>query len=235
MDKSSKYFTHLREILHLVDRKDLFKLYGMVVQYYEEHPLAGSDQQQWVIRSWRLFPFSGVHVLETISGKILYMFADTPYPLSAQLMKKMLKHKLEVEIDGIGNDMTYAEQLIQFIKNQSFGFHLSFVKLVVNGFCFLENLGFCPRLDVDFLVADSKFTKVAFGVGFKMIDVPSSVTTSRYVVPTGRVKVLAGRYVVPTGKDNVIVSTGRTKVIPAGSTILVLVVLCLLRVDSIVS
>ncbi|GJV32743.1 hypothetical protein Tco_1393143 [Tanacetum coccineum] len=143
MDKSSKYFTHLREILHLVDRKDLFKLYGMVVQYYEEHPLAGSgmilwgdlqvlfesheggtgagvwaDQQQWVIRSWRLFPFSGVHVLETISGKILYMFADTPYPLSAQLMKKMLKHKLEVEIDGIGNDMTYAEQLIQFIKNQ---------------------------------------------------------------------------------------------------------------------
>ncbi|GKC14447.1 putative ribonuclease H-like domain-containing protein, partial [Tanacetum coccineum] len=31
-----------------------------------------------------------------------------------------------------------------------------------------------------------------------------------YVVPTGRVKVLAGRYVVPTGKDNVIVSTGRT-------------------------
>ncbi|GJQ96692.1 hypothetical protein Tco_0007831 [Tanacetum coccineum] len=27
----------------------------------------------------------------------------------------------------------------------------------------------------------------------------------KYVVPTGRVKVLAGRYVVPTGKDNVIV------------------------------
>ncbi|GJT79459.1 hypothetical protein Tco_1053801 [Tanacetum coccineum] len=37
----------------------------------------------------------------------------------------------------------------------------------------------------------------------------------KYVVPTGRVKVPAGRYVVPTGKDNVIVSTGRTKVIPA--------------------
>ncbi|GJX45461.1 hypothetical protein Tco_0262137 [Tanacetum coccineum] len=44
----------------------------------------------------------------------------------------------------------------------------------------------------------------------------------RYVVPTGRVKVPAGRYVVPTGKDNVIVSAGRTKVIPAGRTILVL-------------
>ncbi|GKB14600.1 putative ribonuclease H-like domain-containing protein [Tanacetum coccineum] len=76
------------------------------------------DQQEWVIHSWKLFPFSGVHVLETFSGKILYMFADTPYPLSASLMKKMLKHKLEVEIDGIGNDMTYAMQLGQFIKNQ---------------------------------------------------------------------------------------------------------------------
>ncbi|GKF50942.1 hypothetical protein Tco_0147409, partial [Tanacetum coccineum] len=45
------------------------------------------------------------------------------------------------------------------------------------------------------------------------------VTTSRYVVPTGRVKVSADRYVVPTGKDNVIVSAGRSKVIPAGRTI----------------
>ncbi|GKE63037.1 retrovirus-related pol polyprotein from transposon TNT 1-94, partial [Tanacetum coccineum] len=34
---------------------------------------------------------------------------------------------------------------------------------------------------------------------------PELFTTSRYVVPTGRVKVPAGSYVVPTGKDNVIV------------------------------
>ncbi|GJS19870.1 hypothetical protein Tco_0448502 [Tanacetum coccineum] len=58
---------------------------------------------------------------------------------------------------------------------------------------------------------------------------------TRYVVPIGRVKVPAGRYVVPTGKDNVIVSADGAKVIPAGRTILVLVVLCLLRVASIVS
>ncbi|GJY01595.1 hypothetical protein Tco_0359747 [Tanacetum coccineum] len=77
-----------------------------------------ADQKDWVVRSWRLFPFSGVHVLETFSGTVLYMFADTPYPLSASTMKKMLKHKLEVEITGIGNDMTHAEQLIAFIKNR---------------------------------------------------------------------------------------------------------------------
>ncbi|GJS39286.1 zf-CCHC domain-containing protein [Tanacetum coccineum] len=234
MDKSSKYFTHLREILHLVDRKDLFKLYGMVVQYYEEHPLAGSDQQQWVIRSWRLFPFSGVHVLETISGKILYMFADTPYPLSAQLMKKMLKHKLEVEIDGIGNDMTYAEQLIQFIKNQvaaSFSFRI----LAVNGFASEKSWFWYTLLGLDHLVFKTADEQLAIRLESLRVEIGSQslglsflgangltsprvngyLSFSRYVVPTGRVKVPAGRYVVPTGKDNVIVSTGRTKVIPA--------------------
>ncbi|GJU05476.1 hypothetical protein Tco_1121906 [Tanacetum coccineum] len=50
-----------------------------------------------------------------LHGKIVP--TDTPYPLSASTMKKMLKHKLEVEINGIGNDMTHAEQLIAFIKN----------------------------------------------------------------------------------------------------------------------
>ncbi|GJV89876.1 hypothetical protein Tco_1533814 [Tanacetum coccineum] len=83
-NKTSKYFTHLREILHLIDRQDLSKLYGMVVKHYEVNPLAGNglilwgdlhvlfesttggssvevwdDQQEWVIHSWKLFPFSG--------------------------------------------------------------------------------------------------------------------------------------------------------------------------------
>ncbi|GJU64981.1 hypothetical protein Tco_1246816 [Tanacetum coccineum] len=79
------------------------------------------------------------------------------------------------------------------------------------------------------------FTFVNSSVRNFVITSRVKVPAGRYVVPTGRVKVPAGRYVVPTGKDNVIVSAGRTKVIPAGSTILVLVVLCLLRVDSKVS
>ncbi|GKA54980.1 hypothetical protein Tco_0753929 [Tanacetum coccineum] len=58
------------------------------------------------------------------------------------------------------------------------------------------------------------------------------VPAGRYVVPTGRVKVPAGRYVVPTGKDNVIVSASRSKVIPAGRTILVLEVIILISLAS---
>ncbi|GKB05455.1 hypothetical protein Tco_0833650, partial [Tanacetum coccineum] len=46
-DKTSKYFTHLREILHLIDRQDLSKLYGMVVKHYEVNPLAGNGLILW--------------------------------------------------------------------------------------------------------------------------------------------------------------------------------------------
>ncbi|GJT40762.1 putative ribonuclease H-like domain-containing protein [Tanacetum coccineum] len=84
--------------------EDLSKLYGMVVKHYDVNPLAGTRMILW----------GDLHVLfESTTGG-----SNTPYPLSASLMKKMLKHKLEVEIDGIGNDMTYAVQLIKFIKNQ---------------------------------------------------------------------------------------------------------------------
>ncbi|GKC32183.1 putative ribonuclease H-like domain-containing protein [Tanacetum coccineum] len=41
MDQSTKHFTTLREILHMVDRQDLLKLYGLVVKYYENHLVAG--------------------------------------------------------------------------------------------------------------------------------------------------------------------------------------------------
>ncbi|GJR81132.1 retrovirus-related pol polyprotein from transposon TNT 1-94, partial [Tanacetum coccineum] len=227
-DKSSKYFTHLREILHLLDRQDLSKLYGMVVKHYEVNPLAGTglilwgdlhvlfesttggssvevwnDQKEWVIRSWKLFPFSGVHVLETFTGKILYMFADTPYPLSVSLMKKMLKHKLEVEIDGVGNDMTHAVQLIKFIKNQL----ASYSEFMLwNSLLLLE----CSSSSYFAAVSILKLT----------------LPTGRYVVPTGRVIatdsviVATSGYVVPAAYDISPVSKAKrssfkTKVVPS--------------------
>nr|GEV89104.1 aminoacyl-tRNA synthetase, class 1a, anticodon-binding [Tanacetum cinerariifolium] len=84
-------------------------------------------QNLWEIRSWRLYTLSNVHVLETVSGEVLYMFMDVSYPLSVKLMERMLTHKLEIDTDVVGNDMTTAEQLIQFIKNQLATAHASSV------------------------------------------------------------------------------------------------------------
>nr|GEY01038.1 hypothetical protein [Tanacetum cinerariifolium] len=127
----------------LVGWEDLVTLYGLVVKYYENHPVAAAGlilwgdlqvlfdsheggkgsfiwhhQHLWQIRSWRLYTLSNVHVLETVYGEVVYMFADVPYPLSVKLMERMLKHKLAIERDVVGNDMTTTEQLIQLIKNQ---------------------------------------------------------------------------------------------------------------------
>nr|GEU74153.1 hypothetical protein [Tanacetum cinerariifolium] len=110
MDQSTKHLTTLRQIFHMVDRHDLVKLYGLVVQYYNTHPVAG-------VGLILLYTLSNVHVLESVSGVVLSMFADVSYPLSIKLMEKMLTHKLEIDTDVVGNDMTTAEQLIQFIKN----------------------------------------------------------------------------------------------------------------------
>nr|GEW79845.1 ribonuclease H-like domain, reverse transcriptase, RNA-dependent DNA polymerase [Tanacetum cinerariifolium] len=42
MDRSTTHFTTLKEILYMVDRLDLMTLYGFVVKYYENHPVAGA-------------------------------------------------------------------------------------------------------------------------------------------------------------------------------------------------
>nr|GEY19766.1 uncharacterized mitochondrial protein AtMg00810-like [Tanacetum cinerariifolium] len=76
------------------------------------------NQHLWEIRSWRLYTLSNVNVLETVSREVVFMFTDVSYPLSVKLMERMLTHKLEIDKDVVGNDMTTAEQLIRFIKNQ---------------------------------------------------------------------------------------------------------------------
>nr|GEV73875.1 uncharacterized mitochondrial protein AtMg00810-like [Tanacetum cinerariifolium] len=86
-----------------------------------------------VVVGWEVLPtpLGDINALyridETISGEVLYMFTDVSYPLSVKLMEWMLMHKLEIDTDVVGNDMTTAEQLIQFIKNQLSAAQASFV------------------------------------------------------------------------------------------------------------
>nr|GEV16218.1 JmjC domain-containing protein [Tanacetum cinerariifolium] len=108
LDGSTKHFTTIRQILHMVDRQDLVKLYGLVVKYYEDNPFTGAGVLLW----------GDLQVLFDSHARVLYMFTDVSYPLSIKLMERMLMHKLEIDSDVVGNDLTTAEQLIQFIKNQ---------------------------------------------------------------------------------------------------------------------
>ncbi|GJY87005.1 putative ribonuclease H-like domain-containing protein [Tanacetum coccineum] len=142
-DNSRKSFSRLREILHLVTRTDLMIIYGRVMQFYQDTEATGvglvlwgdlkvlidspevndgsdvwKNQNTWIIQSWKLYSSTGIHVLETVSGLVLHMFVDKRYPLSVNLIERMLEHQLEICRDTVGNELTTAVQLITFLKKQ---------------------------------------------------------------------------------------------------------------------
>nr|GEU99916.1 hypothetical protein [Tanacetum cinerariifolium] len=173
----------------------------------DEAPLLWSALVGWEIRSWRLYTLSNVHVLDTVSGEVVYKFAYIPYPLSVKLMETMLMHKLEIDKDVVGNDMTTAEQLIQFIKNQlaaaqfaqnyrvfnSPMLHLLRVEMVINSPWIMPILGTKELASPEQTDPDAVFSRDISLICADFSSILVKTQSSRYVVPTGRV-------VVPTGR-----------------------------------
>nr|GEY87748.1 hypothetical protein [Tanacetum cinerariifolium] len=58
IDGSTKHFATLRQILHMIDRQDLMKLYGLVPG--GKGSCVWNNASQWEIRSWRLYTLSNV-------------------------------------------------------------------------------------------------------------------------------------------------------------------------------
>ncbi|GJV47435.1 hypothetical protein Tco_1437647 [Tanacetum coccineum] len=77
--------------------------------YYEHIPPTGLD---WEIINGRYHESSGVHTLEIEDGTIIHMLAERRYPLSRELMIRMLEHGMEVENKSKGSSKSIhvAEQ-----------------------------------------------------------------------------------------------------------------------------
>nr|GEW52168.1 hypothetical protein [Tanacetum cinerariifolium] len=121
MEEHTKYFTSLRKLLHMVEKNDLRKLLGDVDNFYQRH-----EPDTFALIFWRLYPRAHVHVLESVDGRVIYMFVDVFYTISAATLKRMLKHGLEVPKLLVGGDLTMAKQLVRFIKTTN-GFQLTMV------------------------------------------------------------------------------------------------------------
>ncbi|GJS86179.1 hypothetical protein Tco_0752720 [Tanacetum coccineum] len=132
-------FNCLLEVLHIFDRQDLFHLYDLVMEQYSEITLEGielilwgdlkimmessteendqsdfwNDQQDWEIVTWRLYEACGVYILELKDGTVIHMLVERRYPLSKDLLQRMLDLGLEVK-----RESTAALDLIRFIKQQ---------------------------------------------------------------------------------------------------------------------
>ncbi|GJW30263.1 hypothetical protein Tco_0047138 [Tanacetum coccineum] len=61
------------------------------------------DQEEWEIIRWRFHESSGVHTLEIEDGTMIHMLAERRYPLSRELMIRMLDHAWKLKIEEIAN------------------------------------------------------------------------------------------------------------------------------------
>ncbi|GJY51327.1 hypothetical protein Tco_0442174 [Tanacetum coccineum] len=128
-----RYFSTLMKVLSIFDREDLNDVYHLVMEKYQDEMPEGFDrvlwgdlmvlfnsddkyefwnsQQDWKIVSWKLNSSSGIHTLVTDTGLIIHMLVEKKYPLRKEVLKQMLKLKLESEEEN-----TMALELIKFVK-----------------------------------------------------------------------------------------------------------------------
>ncbi|GJR80068.1 hypothetical protein Tco_0150853 [Tanacetum coccineum] len=71
------------------------------------------NQQDWNLINWKLHNFCGVHVLLMNTGFVIHMMVKKKYPLSQDILSKMLSRRLEVDHQS---EMGY--ELIRFVKSQ---------------------------------------------------------------------------------------------------------------------
>ena len=59
-----------------------------------------NNQENWEITRWRFFESSGVHSLELEDGTMIHMLVERRYPLTRDLMIRMLDNGMEVEAEN---------------------------------------------------------------------------------------------------------------------------------------
>ncbi|GJT76841.1 hypothetical protein Tco_1043566 [Tanacetum coccineum] len=134
-DRSSKNYKILSEMLYDFDRQDIMKLYRLVKERYSSSKPEGYDlmlwgdlhtlfepdeeseiwmnQNEYNLISWSLCDFCGVHILLMQNGIAIHMLTEKKYPLSQEMISKMLSKRLEVD-----QESTQAYELLKFIRSQ---------------------------------------------------------------------------------------------------------------------
>ncbi|GJX51772.1 hypothetical protein Tco_0278617, partial [Tanacetum coccineum] len=115
-DGSSKNYK-ITEMLRDFDRHDVEELYSLVKERYRDSRPEGYDlmlwgdlhtmfkpnaddelwknQHQYNLLSWTLYDFCGIHMLLMENGMAIHMLTEKKYPLSQEMLSKMLKKRLE--------------------------------------------------------------------------------------------------------------------------------------------
>ncbi|GKB28119.1 hypothetical protein Tco_0867520 [Tanacetum coccineum] len=134
-DGSSKNYKILSEMLEDFDRLDVEELFRLVKERFstsrpegfdlmlwgdlhtlfepDEDDEIWRDQHEYNLLSWRLCDFCGIHILLMENGLAIHMLTEKKYPLSQEMLTKMLSRKLEVD-----HESSQAFELLRFIRSQ---------------------------------------------------------------------------------------------------------------------
>ncbi|GJW84563.1 hypothetical protein Tco_0157708 [Tanacetum coccineum] len=114
-DGSSKNYKVLSEMLEDFDRQDVEELYKLVKERYSTSRPEGYDlmlwgdlhtlfepdeedelwknQHEYNVISWSLYDFCGIHILLMQNGIAIHMLTEKKYPLSQEMISKILNKK----------------------------------------------------------------------------------------------------------------------------------------------
>ncbi|GKA44224.1 reverse transcriptase domain-containing protein [Tanacetum coccineum] len=134
-DGSSKNYKIFSEMLDDFDRQDVMDLHRLVQERYDITSPEGYDlllwgdlktlfepneedeiwknQQDYNLISWRLFDSCGVHVLLMNTGVAIHMMIEKKYPLTQEMLSRMLHRRLEVDYES-----KMAFELLRFTRSQ---------------------------------------------------------------------------------------------------------------------
>ncbi|GJZ87852.1 putative reverse transcriptase domain-containing protein [Tanacetum coccineum] len=96
-DGSSKNYKIFNEMLDDFDRQDVLDLHKL----------------DYNLISWRLFDSCGVHMLLMHTGIAIHMMIEKKYPLTQEMLLRMLSRRLEVD-----QESEMAFELLRFVKSQ---------------------------------------------------------------------------------------------------------------------
>ncbi|GKB30042.1 hypothetical protein Tco_0869443 [Tanacetum coccineum] len=122
------------EMLDDFDRQDVMDLHRLVQERYDttsperydlllwgdlkilfepnEEDEIWKNQQEYNLISWRLFDSCGIHILRMHTGIAIHMLIDKKYPLTQEMLSRMLNRRLEVD-----QQSEMAFKLLRFIRS----------------------------------------------------------------------------------------------------------------------
>ncbi|GJY13578.1 hypothetical protein Tco_0382887 [Tanacetum coccineum] len=107
---ATKYPIIFSEMLDDFDRQDVVDLYSLAKETYEILSPEGYDRLPW---GDLITLFESIYVLLMDTGIAIHMMVEKKYPLTQEMLSRMLNRRLEVDYES-----TMAFELIRFIKAQ---------------------------------------------------------------------------------------------------------------------